>query len=55
MPTQLGRQESEIMSFLHGRISDPILHSPEASENLCRCVSTPAKNGASIAGLGRSH
>jgi len=34
MPTQLGRKEFEIMSFLHSRIFDPILQSPQASEKL---------------------
>jgi hypothetical protein len=31
---QLGRKEQEIMDFLHQRIFDPILQSPEASEKL---------------------
>jgi len=31
---QLGRKESEIMNFLHARIFDPILQSPQASEKL---------------------
>lgn len=34
MPTQLRRKVSEIMSFLHSRIFDPILQSPQASEKL---------------------
>jgi hypothetical protein len=34
MPTQLGRKESEIMTFLHSRIFDPIPQSPQASEKL---------------------
>lgn len=34
MPTQLGRKESEIMSFLHSHIFSPILQSPQASEKL---------------------
>lgn len=33
MPTQLGRKESEIMSFLHSHIFSPTLQSP-ASEKL---------------------
>src|SRR5436190_623758 len=32
--TNLGRKEQEIMDFLHRRIFDPILQSPEASETL---------------------
>src|SRR5690242_11706826 len=31
---QLGRKEQEILDFLHQRIFDPILQSPEASEKL---------------------
>jgi hypothetical protein len=31
---QLGRKEQEIMDFLHRRIFDPILASPQASETL---------------------
>lgn len=31
---QLGRKEQEIMDFLHGRIFNPILGSPQASEAL---------------------
>ena len=34
MPTQVDARESEIMSFLHSRIFDPILQSPQASEKL---------------------
>jgi hypothetical protein len=34
MSAQLGRKESEVMSFLHQRIFDPILQSPQASEGL---------------------
>src|SRR5258708_18139113 len=34
MPLQLGRKESEIMTFLHSRIFDTSLHSSEASEKL---------------------
>ncbi len=34
MPAQLGRKESEIMTFLHSRIFDPILESAQASEKL---------------------
>jgi hypothetical protein len=34
MPTQLGQKEAEIMDFLHMRIFDPILQSPNASEKL---------------------
>ena len=31
---QLGPKQQEIMTFLHSRIFDPILQSPEASEKL---------------------
>jgi hypothetical protein len=31
MQAQLGRKESEIMTFLHSHIFDPILQSPQAS------------------------
>lgn len=31
---QLGRKEQEIMTFLHRRIFEPILASPQASEAL---------------------
>ena len=34
MQAQLGRKESEIMTFLHSHIFDPILQSPQASEKL---------------------
>ncbi len=34
MTTQLGHKEMEIMTFLHSRIFDPILQSPQASEKL---------------------
>jgi len=34
MTTPLGRRESEILNFLHSRIFDPILQSPQASEKL---------------------
>ena len=34
MPAPLGHKEQEILSFLHERIFDPILHSPRASETL---------------------
>src|SRR5690348_11482783 len=34
MQTSLGRKEQQIMDFLHDRIFDPILQSPEASEKL---------------------
>jgi hypothetical protein len=30
----LGRKESDIVNFLHSRIFDPILQSPQASEKL---------------------
>src|SRR5260370_779404 len=31
---QLGSKEQQIMEFLHSRVFDPILESPEASEKL---------------------
>jgi hypothetical protein len=34
MANQLGSKETEIMNFLHSRIFDPILASPNASEKL---------------------
>lgn len=34
MPVQLGHKELEIMNFLHARIFDPILQSPQATEKL---------------------
>jgi hypothetical protein len=34
MTQQLGHKETAIMNFLHSRIFDPILQSPQASEKL---------------------
>jgi hypothetical protein len=34
MLRQLGRKERQIMDYLHSRIFDPILASPQASESL---------------------
>lgn len=34
MAKALGRKETEIMAFLHERVFDPILQSPDATERL---------------------